>query len=431
MRGLQGDPDARGAALGQALVVLHARGQAGAADGQHDVGAVAKALHGPDDGGNRIAGGGPRLHAQLVRADAKGGCAARHLRPARRGERQAKVGRDERAALHAPVHEVHHRRPHEARHEAVGRSPVALRRRAELLHHAELHHHHAVGKRHRLFLVVGDVDHAGLRAPVQLADLRAHLDAQPRVQVGEGFVEEEHLRVAHQRTPERHALALSAGERARQALEQALDAERARGVEHLAVDRFQFRPALGAMEEEARQPAARAAPQQAEGHVPAHRHVRVERIVLEHHGHVAVLGRQVVDHAPADGDGAAGDGLEPGHHAEQGALSAAGGADQHDELAVLEGERCLAYCLHVAGVGLGHFREFDGCHVCSVGRQPLTAPLPSPSMNCFCAARKSSTQGIMVVMLAAISRLTLLMPPNWLRKLLSATLRVAWSSLCR
>jgi len=32
-------------------------------------------------------------------------------------------------------------------------------------------------------------------------------------------------------------------------------------------------------------------------HVLAHRHVRVERVVLEHHGDVAVLRRHVVDHA--------------------------------------------------------------------------------------------------------------------------------------
>ena len=64
------------------------------------------------------------------------------------------------------------------------------------------------------------------------------------------------------------------------------------------------------------------------------RHVRVERVVLEHHGDVAVLRRHVVDDVAADRDLAAGDLLEPGDHAQRRALAAARRADQHDELLV-------------------------------------------------------------------------------------------------
>src|SRR3546814_10793770 len=45
-----------------------------------------------------------------------------------------------------------------------------------------------------------------------------------------------------------------------------------------------------------------AAQPQAIGHVVVDRHVRIERVVLEHHGDVAVLGLQPVDHALGDGD---------------------------------------------------------------------------------------------------------------------------------
>jgi hypothetical protein len=62
--------------------------------------------------------------------------------------------------------------------------------------------------------------------------------------------------------------------------------------------------------------------------------VRVQRVVLEHHGDVALGRFQVVDHAVADGDLAAGDFFQPGHHAQQRRLAAARGADDDDELAI-------------------------------------------------------------------------------------------------
>ena len=64
------------------------------------------------------------------------------------------------------------------------------------------------------------------------------------------------------------------------------------------------------------------------------RHVRIERVVLEHHRDVAVARRHVVDDVAADPDLAAGDLLQPGDHAQRGGLAAAGRADQHDELLV-------------------------------------------------------------------------------------------------
>ena len=71
-------------------------------------------------------------------------------------------------------------------------------------------------------------------------------------------------------------------------------------------------------------------------HVLEHGHVRVERVVLEHHRDVALLRRDVVDHAAADRDLAVGDLLQPGDHAQQRRLAAARRADQHAELAVVD-----------------------------------------------------------------------------------------------
>ena len=77
-----------------------------------------------------------------------------------------------------------------------------------------------------------------------------------------------------------------------------------------------------------------AAVAQAEGQIVVHAHVLIERVVLEHHGDVAVFRLQAVHDPVADGDGAAADVLQPGHHAQGGRLAAARRSDQHDELVV-------------------------------------------------------------------------------------------------
>jgi len=64
--------------------------------------------------------------------------------------------------------------------------------------------------------------------------------------------------------------------------------------------------------------------------------VWVERVVLEDHRNVARARRQVVHDALADPDLAVRDLLETRDHAQGGCLAAAGGADKHDELAVLD-----------------------------------------------------------------------------------------------
>ena len=89
--------------------------------------------------------------------------------------------------------------------------------------------------------------------------------------------------------------------------------------------------------------------------------MRIERVVLEHHGDVAVLRRQVVDHPLADPDVARGDRLEPGDHPQQRRFSAARRPDQNDELAVGNADRHAVDHLHGA-VGLAHIDDIDRSH---------------------------------------------------------------------
>ena len=73
---------------------------------------------------------------------------------------------------------------------------------------------------------------------------------------------------------------------------------------------------------------------QREGDVFEHRHVRIERVGLEHHGDAALDRGQVFDLFAADDDLAAGHVLKAGDHAQQRGLAAAGRADKDDKLAL-------------------------------------------------------------------------------------------------
>ena len=82
-----------------------------------------------------------------------------------------------------------------------------------------------------------------------------------------------------------------------------------------------------------------AAELEAEAEVLLDRHLRVERVVLEHHRDVAVARAQPRDVPVADHDAALGDLLEPGDHPQQRRLPAAGRPDEDHELAVTDVER--------------------------------------------------------------------------------------------
>ena len=71
---------------------------------------------------------------------------------------------------------------------------------------------------------------------MQFLDLGSHLHAQLRVEVRERLVEQEHGRIAHDRAPHRHALALTAGQLLRLAVEIRRQIEDRSRPLHLAPD---------------------------------------------------------------------------------------------------------------------------------------------------------------------------------------------------
>src|SRR3954463_5198895 len=128
------------------------------------------------------------------------------------------------------------------------------------------------------------------------------------------------------------ALALAAGQGLGLALEQRFKLEDARGVLDEAVD-------LGLR---------LLRHLQAEGDVVVDRHVRIERVGLEHHRHTPV-GRFQICHVPAaDADAALGDVLQPGDGPQQRGFSAARGADKDHELAVFDVQPDVVQDLDIA-----------------------------------------------------------------------------------
>ena len=257
---------------------------------------------------------------------------------------------DEGAAIGVPTglhgQKVHAGGADEAGDEDGGRLFVDVDRRADLLDLALVHNHQAVAEGHGFELVVGDVEAGGAELSLQALDLDAHLHAELGVQIGERLVEQEGGRIADNGAAHGDALALTAGELAGLAVQEVGEFEDAGGLLDAAVDLRLRGPAFA----------------EAVGEVVVDGHVRVERIVLEHHGDVPVRGLDVVDHAPADLDLALGDGLQARDHAQKRGLAAAARPDQDNEFAIGDVERDAFHGLHAAWISFSDLIDAEFGH---------------------------------------------------------------------
>ncbi len=216
------------------------------------------------------------------------------------------------------LEQVHRRRTDERGNEHVDRVVVEVLRRVDLLEVAVLEHRHSVAHRHCLDLVVGDVHRGDREFALQGGDLGTHLHAQLRVEVRQRLVHQERGRLTNDRSAHGDTLTLAAGELTGLAVEVVLQLQDGSSLADPGVDLL-FGD-LGELEREA--------------DVVVHGHVRIQRVVLEDHGDVAILRLDLVDDLVADLHRAAADGLEPGDHPQRGGLAATGGSDEHQELLV-------------------------------------------------------------------------------------------------
>jgi hypothetical protein len=101
---------------------------------------------------------------------------------------------------------------------------------------------------------------------------------------------------------------------------------------------------------------------QPETEIFANGHVRVERVTLKHHRDIAIAGLELGHIATADLDRSCSHGFKPSDQAQQRALAAAGGANQHHQLAVIDGEVGAIDTDVTVVVDLANLAESNGCH---------------------------------------------------------------------
>ena len=289
-------------------------------------------------------------HAESLRPDADGDGSVGNAR-----ELHHRVAGDiQLSASDLAVKDVDRRRAEKLGHEQVVRVVIDLLGLALLLQDALLHHDDHVGDAHGLLLVVRDEHGRDAGLALDAADLLAGLQTQARVEVRQRLVEQEHARRFDQGARDRHALLLAAGHLAGLALEQLFDLDELRRGEHLFLHGLlaQLRLAAQIL--------------QREEDVLAHGQMRIEGIILENQTDAALFGRQCGHIVFAEEDLARCRRFKPADEIERGALAAAGGTEQADELPVrdLEGHVVygddLALILFVeAGKFLGEVLQYD------------------------------------------------------------------------
>ena len=126
---------------------------------------------------------------------------------------------------------------------------------------------------------------------------------------------------------------------------------------------------------------------QAEGQVLPHVHVGIEGVVLKHHGHVPVLGREGVHPAVPDKDFSPGQLFQAGYTAQHRALAAARGPDQDQELPIGDLQAQVIHRRHLAEP-LGQIFQPDLGHGTRLLKyhSPLEGESQKPEPNCegFC-----------------------------------------------
>ncbi len=202
-------------------------------------------------------------------------------------------------------------------HELAGREVVNIERRSHLLHAPGAHHHHPVRQRQGFFLVVRDVDGGNTQLLLDAADLLAQLHPDLGIQRRERLIQQQHARPDGQRPRQRHTLLLPAGKLVGVAVAILIQVDQA---EHLADALLDL--GLGGL-----------AHLQPKTDVLPHRQVGEQGIRLEHHAHVALVGRLVGNIFLVQRYPALRGQLKTGDHAQRGSFATARRAQEGNKFA--------------------------------------------------------------------------------------------------
>ena len=101
---------------------------------------------------------------------------------------------------------------HKVGHKTGGRALIDALRRIKLHQTALLHHRDAIAQRHRLLLIVRDVNGSDRQPLEQRANLQPQSIAQPGIKRRQRLIKQQHFRPGGQRASQCHPLLLPTGQ---------------------------------------------------------------------------------------------------------------------------------------------------------------------------------------------------------------------------
>ncbi len=251
------------------------------------------------------------------------------------------------------------------------RKTVQLDRLIDLLHFALAHHGDAMRQRQRLDLRVGDEHERDADIALQVDQVDLHLLAQLGVERTERLVEQQQARTVGQPARQRNALLLPAGQLVR--IGCCLVGE-VHLFENLARHPVDF--------------GGRAARHlQRKSDVLSHRHMREQRVALEHGMHRAFFSGSVGEvfaveqNLPGIGQ------IEAGDHAQYRGFAAAGRAEQREEFARLDAEADVVHGDEIAEAARD-IPDFELSHI-----RTTRNSLHRRYFNRYCLARLRLARG--------------------------------------
>ena len=204
----------------------------------------------------------------------------------------------------------------EVGHEGVGRFVIHALGVADLQNMTIPHDDDGVAHGQGFFLIVGHIDERDPQLLLHALQFQLHFLAQFQVQRAQRLVQQQNLRLVHQRPSDSDTLLLAAGKLIHAALAIALQVDQLQHPIDLHVDLLP----------------AHFLDFQAEGDVVPHIQVRKQRVFLEHGIHPALVGRHGGNILAFEQHSAGGGILKPADNPQRRGLSAAGGAQQRQKL---------------------------------------------------------------------------------------------------